>query len=448
MDQKLVQVSDHLVRIDFILGTKCRATLRLRSLISTSTIAFKVQTSSPHNFLVNPPSGLIPPLSQTTFQIILKPQPQIPSSYPRSATDRFLIRTIPVGSSESVNPDTITSWTHDVKLKVAFVGPFLLKHAVSNGDCDAVRSMVKLQRTVLSELSVREAELLYRVANRLDNSVDMVSLLLGAGLKVEGTSLEEVEECRWAEKGWSELHVAVAFDRTDEVTRLIKMGEHWTLECKDRDGRTPLYLAASKGYERCVKVLAGAGANVDARRNDGCTALYRAAMKGNRRMVKVLIDLGADPSIVADDRHRSAIDVARDEGYNEIVETLERGEDVLNAARRGDIVHLESLLERDASVDFRDQYGLTAIHMAAIKGYKDVVMLLVEFGSDLECTDADGRTPLHMAVVGGCKDTVEVLINRGANLNAKCNRGATPLQVAHTMGYDSITQYLLDQPIS
>ncbi|MFS7955609.1 hypothetical protein Hanom_Chr07g00644611 [Helianthus anomalus] len=53
-----------------------------------------------------------------------------------------------VGSSELVNPDTITSWTHDVKLKVAFPGPFLLKHAVSNGDCDAVRSMVKLQRMV------------------------------------------------------------------------------------------------------------------------------------------------------------------------------------------------------------------------------------------------------------------------------------------------------------
>ncbi|KAI3799933.1 hypothetical protein L1987_35239 [Smallanthus sonchifolius] len=449
--EKLVEVSDQVVRIDFVLGTKCRATVRLRSLTATASIAFKIQTSSPHKFLVNPPTGLISPLSQSTFQIILKPQPQIPSSFPRSTTDRFLIRTVRVESAESTDPDTITSWTHDVKLKVAFVGPFLLRHAVNNGNCDAVRSMVKVQRTILTELSTREAESLYRVANRLDNSVDMVSLLLGAGLKVESTagSLDDGEESRWVEKGWSELHVAVAFDRTDEVSRLVKLGKHWTLDCKDREGRTPLYLAASKGYERCVRLLAGAGATVDAKRNDGCTALYRAAAKGNRRMVKVLVDLGADPSIVADDRHRSAIDVARDEGYNEVVEILERGEDVLNAARRGDLIHLESLLERDAGVDFRDQYGLTAIHIAAIKGHKDVVMLLVEFGSDLECTDAEGRTPLHMAVVGGSKDTVEVLINRGANLNAKCNRGATPLQVAQTMGYGTITQFLLlNQTIS
>ncbi|PWA93839.1 Ankyrin repeat-containing protein [Artemisia annua] len=73
----------------------------------------------------------------------------------------------------------------------------------------------------------------------------------------------------------------------------------------------------------------------------------------------------------------SAIDAARDEGEKEIVEILEQGEEVLNASRRGDIMLLESLLEKDASVDFKD-------HTAAIKGYKDVVILLVEFGSSLE----------------------------------------------------------------
>lgn len=44
---------------------------------------------------------------------------------------------------------------------------------------------------------------------------------------------------------------------------------------------------------------------------------------------------------------------------------------VLEAARRGDLNHLESLLDRDASVSFHDQYGLTALHVAAIKGHKE-----------------------------------------------------------------------------
>ncbi|GJY07305.1 ankyrin repeat-containing protein [Tanacetum coccineum] len=450
--EKLIEVSDTVVCIDFVLGTKCRTTIRLRSITATDTTAFKIQTSSPHKFLVNPPSGLIAPLAQSVIQIILKPQPQIPDSFPRSASDRFLIRSGRVDSvsTESTQLDSFSSWTHDIKLKVVFVGPFLLRHAVNNGDCDAIKCMVKYQKTILTELSTREAESLLRVATSLDNSVDMVSLLLEAGLKVESAtgSLDDVEESKWMDKGWTELHVAAAFDRTDEIKRLVNMRTRGTLDCKDKDGRSPLFLAASKGYERCVKVLASAGANVDAKRNDGCTALYRAAAKGDSRMVKVLVELGADPSIVADQRDRSAIDVARDEGQKEIVGILERGEEVLNASRRGDIMLLESLLEKDASVDFKDQYGLTAIHIAAIKGYKDVVMLLVEFGSSLECIDAEGRTPLHMAVVGGCKDTVEVLINRGANVNVQCNRGATPLRVAQTMGHATITQFLLNEAIS
>nr|XP_043634983.1 protein VAPYRIN-like [Erigeron canadensis] len=454
MMEKLVEVSDQVVCIDFVLGSKCRTTVRLRSLVATATVAFKIQTSSPQKFLVNPPSGLISPLSQITFQIILKPQPQVPSSFPRSVSDRFLIRTSRVPFTESTHSNnsthhldtTNTSWTQDIKLKVAFVGPFLLRHAVNNGDCEAVRSMVKIQRTVLTDLSAREAESLHRVASRLDNSVEMVTLLLEAGLKVESTNLnlDDVEESKWIEKGWTELHVAVSFDRADEVSRLIKLGKRGSLDCKDREGRTPLYLAATKGYERCVKVLAGAGANVDAKRNDGWTALYRAAARGDRRMVKVLVELGANPSIA----DRSAVHIARDEGHEEIVEILERGEEVLNAARRGDLIRLEFLLETDASVDFRDQYGLTAMHIAAIKGLNDVVMLLVEFGCDLECTDTEGKTPLHMAVIGGNKDTAEVLIIRGARMDVECHRGATPLHIAQTMGYESIAQFLLDQTIS
>ncbi|KAF5808013.1 putative ankyrin repeat-containing domain-containing protein [Helianthus annuus] len=38
-------------------------------------------------------------------------------------------------------------------------------------------------------------------------------------------------------------------------------------------------------------------------------------------------------------------------------------------------------------VDFQDAYSLTTVHMAAKKGHKDVVMLLVEFAPDLKHTN-------------------------------------------------------------
>ncbi|KAA8534034.1 hypothetical protein F0562_031551 [Nyssa sinensis] len=460
--ERLVEVSDQELRIDFVLGCKCRVNVRLRSLSATTPIAFKVQTSSPHKFLVNSPSGLIPPLSYATFQVILKPQSQLPPNFPRSPSDRFLIKTalapdLSHNSSESTHPEFINSWfnssphesTQDLKLKVAFVGPFLLRHAVASGDIDAVRNIIKRQRNIVAEFSTREAESLLQVATKSDNSDEMVNLLVEAGLKADTPArLDDVRESRWDSKGWTDLHVAVAFDRTDEILRLIEVTEHGSLDCRDKEGRTALHLAASKGHERCARMLVDAGADVDARSKDGRTALYRAAANGDRRMVEMLMELGADPTIASMDRGRSAVDVARDKGHKEVVEILEWGEAVLNAARRGELKHLESLLEKDASVKYRDQYGLTALHAAAIKGHKDAVMMLVEFGSDIEWQDTEGHTPLHLAVEGGSIETVEVLIDRGANVNAKTKMGATPLYLARAMGYDDISQFLLEKGAS
>lgn len=128
-----------------------------------------------------------------------------------------------------------------------------------------------------------------------------------------------------------------------------------------------------------------------------------------------------------------------------IVKLLERGEEVLHAARRGELDALESLLEKGGNMNFCDQYGLTALHVAAIKGNKDVVMMLVEFGASVEWQDAEGHTPLHLAVEGGSIETVEVLLCRGANVNAETKTGATPLYISKLMEYDYITKLLLDK---
>ncbi|KAF8402592.1 hypothetical protein HHK36_010680 [Tetracentron sinense] len=464
--ERLVEVSHPEVRIEFEMGCKCRANVRLKSLSTTTPIAFKVQTSSPQKFLVNPPSGLIPPLSHATFQVILKPQSQLPSSFPRSPSDRFLVKSaeFSYSSSDSTHPDSINSWfssgtphmvTHDLKLKVAYVGPFLLRHAVSIGDTDAVKNLIKRQKSVVAELSPEDSESLLRLATESYNSDNMVNLLAEAGLKTdarvklddansEGESRRGVSNS----KGWTEIHVAAAFDRADELLRLIKVSTRSSLDCRDREGRTPLHLAAIKRNVRCASLLVEAGADKNARSKDGGTALYKAAEIGDRQMVATLIEMGADPTIPTTICGRSPLDVARDKGHKEVVEILERGELVLTAARRGELGELELLLKEGASAKYRDQYGLTALHAAAIKGHKEAVSMLVEHGIDLECQDGEGHTPLHLAVEGGSIETVQVLINSGANVNAKSKRDATPLYMARAMGYDDISQFLLNRGAS
>lgn len=149
--ERLIEVEEQEVLIDFHLARKCRTDVHLRSTHPTSTVLFKVQTSSPNKFLVNPPSGVLAPLSSASFQVILRPQSQLPSSFPRSASDRFLIKAValPGGQDAHVlpHPASVNQWfaarphlnTHDTKLKVFYLGAVLLRHAVDGGDVEAVR---------------------------------------------------------------------------------------------------------------------------------------------------------------------------------------------------------------------------------------------------------------------------------------------------------------------
>ncbi|XP_057979333.1 protein VAPYRIN-like [Malania oleifera] len=439
---RLVELSEQEVLIDFALNRKCRATVRLTSLTSTTAVAFKVQTSSPHKFLVSPPFGVISPSSSSAFQVVLKPQSQLPSSFPRSPSDRFLIKTLP--ATESTRPESVNSLfssappnsTRDLKLKVAFVGPVLLLRAVALGDYDAVAKLIKRQKSVVSGLPPAEAESLLRMAGESSNSEAVTDLLIESGLKID-----DARVAKWESKGWTKLHVAAAFDRTEEIIR-EGLG---TLDGKDKEGRTALHVAASRGNARCVELLIGAGADMDARSNDGRTALYIAAANGNRRTVEILVGMGADPTNPVD-RGRSPLDIAREKGHKEVAEVLERGEEVLTAARRGEAEHLRRLLQSGATANHRDQYGLTPLHAAAIKGHRDAALVLIAQGIDVECEDSEGHRPLHLAVEGGSAATVEAIVCIGrANVNAKTKRGATPLYMATTMGYDDVVRFLLEK---
>ncbi|KAG8651487.1 hypothetical protein MANES_07G133005v8 [Manihot esculenta] len=351
--------------------------VRLRSLSATTPIAFKVQTSWPHKFLVNPPTGLIPPSSSTIFQIILRPQTHLPSSFPRSPSDHFLIKTAPFppNSSDLTNPDSLNSWfsslplwsTQDFKLKVAFVGPFLLRHAVSCGDVNSVKNIIKRQRSILSELSHRE---------RLSRSFE---LLLS----------------------WLTLRVCFG-----------------PLDLRDKEGRTPLHFAAGRGNIKCARVLVESGADKDANSKDGRTALYRAAANGDHKMVEMLIEMGSDPTI-ADNHGRSAFDVARDKGHKGANKNYkdQYGFTALHAAAikgHKDIVSM--LVEFGVDLECQDNEGHSSLHFAVEGGSLETVEVLVGRGANVNAMSNRGATPLYMARTLGYTDISQFLVSRGASL--------------------------------
>ncbi|WP_422139084.1 ankyrin repeat domain-containing protein [Endozoicomonas sp. ALC020] len=71
--------------------------------------------------------------------------------------------------------------------------------------------------------------------------------------------------------------------------------------------------------------------------------------------------------------------------------------------------------------------GTPSLLIAAMKGYKECVEILIENGAALDTARAqDGFNPLLAAVWGGNTDCAETLIKHGADLNTPRTKDGTP----------------------
>ncbi|XP_068232610.1 uncharacterized protein [Palaemon carinicauda] len=115
----------------------------------------------------------------------------------------------------------------------------------------------------------------------------------------------------------------------------------------------------------------------------------------------------------------------------------------------GDLKAMEFILgETEIDVDATDERQRTALHMAADRGHKDLVVLLLEKGCKVNSSDVEGRTPLHCAVESGEVDVVSALLTAGAEVDAvEKRRGRTPIHMA-IVGNSLDILTLLLQPLT
>lgn len=162
-------------------------------------------------------------------------------------------------------------------------------------------------------------------------------------------------------------------------------------------------------------------ANTDMAKNDEHRGLHYAVYRRDARMVKLLMEAGADArkGIWPHRDATSALTLARDRGYDDVVavieeqETLRRArlscpnamispaQDQISAAiRRGDRAEAIRLLSTDETlVRACDRNGRTPLHIAAGICDEEMIEWLLARRADPRKQDAKGLTPLDLAAL-------------------------------------------------
>jgi ankyrin repeat protein len=86
-----------------------------------------------------------------------------------------------------------------------------------------------------------------------------------------------------------------------------------------------------------------------------------------------------------------------------------------------------------SSVNYRNGYGDTPLHIVSNWGDCEAIQILVSEGADLNASGETGFTPLHCAAEQNKPEAIELLIKLGAQSIANAN-GETPLELAQSLG--------------
>ena len=250
---------------------------------------------------------------------------------------------------------------------------------------------------------------------------DIIDLLISDGA--------DINVCDTIQQS-SAMHIAAMNNNVDLLSKLYKQGAN--IHAQDRDGVTPLFIAAEYGFIDAVNILCfGLYENPDfsdvgilemKRTTDNMTPLFIAAERGHSFVVTKLCCFLAKTN-VTNIEGSSALLLASINNHTKVCKTL---------------------LDLGADVNVRNILGYNPILVASRNGNTKLVQLYIEKGANVNCTSgADGYTPLMLASMMGNVNCVKYLLLNGADESAKDNKGFSATAYASFMNHKEIVDILL-----
>eukprot|EP01087_Luapelamoeba_hula_P009331 TRINITY_DN2404_c0_g2_i1.p1 TRINITY_DN2404_c0_g2~~TRINITY_DN2404_c0_g2_i1.p1 ORF type:complete len:396 (+),score=69.76 TRINITY_DN2404_c0_g2_i1:80-1267(+) len=215
------------------------------------------------------------------------------------------------------------------------------------------------------------------------------------------------------------------------------------------------------------------------------TLLHVACAAGHLHIVEYLVQAGADPH-ARDSNQNTPIKEANAQKQHEIVaylRTLSKGSAIdgptwIHGVADGKVDTVREYIEKGADIHYEDSNKRTALHIAAYKGYRPIVKLLLANGANVDAEDRWKQTPIDSALA---KDHTEIasylrsvkarakaremanwaqkintaaarndmaelkrlLARPGATANCQDREGRTPLHKAVNKGHLEVVTYLL-----
>ena len=296
------------------------------------------------------------------------------------------------------------------------------------------------------------------------------------------SSEDPVRECRRLACEYSLLHIASQEGNVDIVEFLIE--RHTNVLETTGCNNTAIQLAANNGHLEVLKTLKKAGGVLDG------VSLHHAAAGGHVSVVDYLLKEGVTDNclngsyllqdttqdksekntIMVDTDHlkmrETALHAAVRKEHLPVIEALLRQPDnALNCANAAgrlplhDAVHfnnskaLQVMLVAGVNISVRckasmadprffprstvtvlqkNSYpcGFAALHIAAMRGYRNVAKLLITHKADVNVRDCNGAAPLHIAACHGKDSLITLLVHSGAKINRRTYNFSTPLHSA------------------
>ncbi|HEY8354134.1 MAG TPA: quinoprotein dehydrogenase-associated putative ABC transporter substrate-binding protein [Methylophilaceae bacterium] len=215
----------------------------------------------------------------------------------------------------------------------------------------------------------------------IQGDTNRIEYLLQHGANINGKDVE----------GMTALMYAVKSSDLNLINGLLEYGADPNLQ--DNDGWTAAMHAVRQNDGKVMRLLARFRANFDLLNLQGFSALGMAVRDNRVNAAVAMLDSGANPSVVMGDS-----------GYTPLI----------IAAKAGNKVLAQTLLQYGAKPNEQNAGGFTALMLAAARNDVDMIHLLLKAGADTRRKSVAGKTASMIADEENAREALDVLASYGS----------------------------------